>query len=322
MTLALGFGTSHVTARRVAAESLAAGFEPLGDRERGRLGRATAPTLKPAPAAAAPVIGAYETSLLVLAASEDKANPGAGVASPTMPWGWGQLTIDDEGQALGALPPRVAARPLPGRHRPDRRRQHARRRTRTSTSCSARRSGRTATSRRTRRSSGRQKWTGIQMDEQALPIVLAWQLERFDAATWTRAAPHRRVHPAARPGDRAGPLGEPERLLAGHDRGADRRARSARPTSRAATAARGRRRPLRARRRPLGGRRPALDGDLERPVLRRPVLPAPDQGPPSRTAARATASATAGPSARTSARSSTRRSSSSCGSASSASTTR
>ena len=33
---------------------------------------------------------------------------------------------------------------------------------------------------------GRQKWTGIQMDEQAFPIVLAWQLQRFDAATWRK----------------------------------------------------------------------------------------------------------------------------------------
>jgi glucoamylase len=36
----------------------------------------------------------YDQSLLVLAASEDKRNRGASVASPTMPWVWGTLTLE------------------------------------------------------------------------------------------------------------------------------------------------------------------------------------------------------------------------------------
>src|SRR4051812_26657239 len=35
----------------------------------------------------------YDQSVMVLAASEDKANRGAYVASPTMPWVWGTLTL-------------------------------------------------------------------------------------------------------------------------------------------------------------------------------------------------------------------------------------
>ena len=56
----------------------------------------------------------------MLAAHDDKRNPGAGIASPTMPWALGPAHGRQEGQALGAVPPRLAARPLPGRDRRDR----------------------------------------------------------------------------------------------------------------------------------------------------------------------------------------------------------
>jgi glucoamylase len=184
LTLALGFGSSHVTARRVAAESLAAGFDALAAENAAGWTRYRA-TLKPAPTAAAPVVQAYETSLLMLAAHDDKANPGAGIASPSMPWGWGQLTIDEKDKrsapyhlvwprdlyqvataqlAAGATQAANAQLDflLTKAQRPD---GHFPQNTQVS---------------------GRQKWTGIQMDEQALPIVLAWQLERFDPATWRR----------------------------------------------------------------------------------------------------------------------------------------
>lgn len=44
-------------------------------------------TLFPIPAAALPVASAYETSVLLLKAFEDKDNPGAFIASPSRPWG-------------------------------------------------------------------------------------------------------------------------------------------------------------------------------------------------------------------------------------------
>jgi glucoamylase len=182
LTLALGFGTSHVVARRQASEALAAGFAPLA-AENAAGWAAYRATLKPAPAAAAPVADAYETSLLMLAAHDDKRNPGAGIASPTMPWGWGQLTIDKKDKrsapyhlvwprdlyqvataeiAAGALEPANAKLDflLDKAQRAD---GHFPQNVQVT---------------------GRRKWTGIQMDEQAFPIVLAWQLQRFDAETW------------------------------------------------------------------------------------------------------------------------------------------
>jgi glucoamylase len=182
LTLALGFGRTHVTARQAAAETLAAGFDPLA-AENAAGWAAYRATLKPAPAAAAPVIDAYETSLLVLAAHDDKAHPGAGIASPTMPWAWGQLTVDKKDRrsapyhlvwprdlyqvataeiAAGATQAAVNQLDflLREAQRPD---GHFPQNVQVD---------------------GRAKWTGIQMDEQALPIVLAWQLQRFDATTW------------------------------------------------------------------------------------------------------------------------------------------
>lgn len=184
LTLALGFAGDQVAARGVAGEALAAGFEAAAaDNAAGwDTWRAT---LKPAPAAAAPVAAAYETSLLMLAAHDDKRNPGAGIASPTMPWAWGRLTVDKKDKrsapyhlvwprdlyqvataeiAAGAVSSADAkldflldkAQRADG-HFPQN--VHV---------------------------NGRQKWTSIQMDEQAFPIVLAWQLQRYDAETWSK----------------------------------------------------------------------------------------------------------------------------------------
>ena len=184
MTLALGFGGNHVTARRAADESLAAGHEALA-AENAAGWAAYRATLDPAPAAAVPVLDAYETSLLMLAAHEDKANPGAGVASPSMPWGWGQLTIDEKDKRSApyhlvwprdlyqVATAKIAAGDVEAANanldflldKAQRADGHFPQNTQVS---------------------GRQKWTGIQMDEQALPIVLAWQLARFDAATWRK----------------------------------------------------------------------------------------------------------------------------------------
>jgi glucoamylase len=183
-TLALGFATNQVAARRAAAEALAAAFEPLAAQNAAGWDAYRA-TLKPAPAAAAPVSEAYETSLLMLAAHDDKRNPGAGIASPTMPWAWGRLTVDKMDKrsapyhlvwprdlyqvataeiAAGALE-RANAKLDFLLEKAQRADGHFPQNTQVS---------------------GRQKWTGIQMDEQAFPIVLAWQLERFDAATWRK----------------------------------------------------------------------------------------------------------------------------------------
>src|SRR3954454_17619395 len=94
LTLAIGFATVGTAALGVATESLDDGFEAVAsDYKAGWVGYRN--QLKPIPAAAVPVLDAYESSLLVLKAHEDKANPGAFVASPSMPWGWGELRIDE-----------------------------------------------------------------------------------------------------------------------------------------------------------------------------------------------------------------------------------
>jgi glucoamylase len=91
MVLAIGFGADQATASRQAATSLSRRF----DRTRARyasgwasyLGRLRQP---PKPVRDDPALRKlYRQSLLVLAASEDKQNRGASVASPTMPWTWG-----------------------------------------------------------------------------------------------------------------------------------------------------------------------------------------------------------------------------------------
>ncbi|SMD22665.1 glucoamylase [Kibdelosporangium aridum] len=121
----------------------------------------------------------YETSLLVLAASEDKRNRGAFIASPSEPWAFGTnqelsptpgpyhlVWPRDLYQIATAL---IAAGDMAGANRtvdhligvqqPD------------------------GHFPQNNTVSGRPYWTSIQLDESALPIVLAWQLDRRDTKT-------------------------------------------------------------------------------------------------------------------------------------------
>jgi glucoamylase len=184
MTLALGFGSTTNRARASAAGSLAAGFAQLAAENAAGWARYRA-GLKPAPAAAAPVLEAYETSLLMLAAHDDKRHPGAGIASPTMPWGWGLLTIDRKDRRSGpyhlvwprdlyhVATAQIAAGSI----------QAAENHLDFLLGEAQRRDGHFPQNMEV---DGTPKWRGIQLDEQALPIVLAWQLGRFDAATWRK----------------------------------------------------------------------------------------------------------------------------------------
>ena len=256
----------------------------------------------------------------MLAAHDDKRNPGAGIASPTMPWAWGRLTVDKKDKrsapyhlvwprdlyqvataeiAAGAVDAANAkldflldkAQRADGHFpqnvqvdRPPEVDRHP--------------DGRAGVPDRAR--------------------LAARALRRRDLA---QAAADGRVHPPPRPGDRAGPLGEPERLLAGDDRRRDRRARLRRRPG--APQRRDGRRRRATSGSPTAGPAPSSAG--RRPPTARTPTSRTTCGSPrtaGRTAARATASATAGPRGPTSARSSTRASSSSCGSASSGSTTR
>ena len=118
---------------------------------------------------------------MVLAASEDKLNRGASIASPSMPWAWGLLTIEEPSAAYHLVWPRDLY-------------QVATAQIALGDSEAAERSLDFAFERQQKpdgsfpqntRVDGAENWTNLQMDEVALPIVLAWQLRRFDAPTYT-----------------------------------------------------------------------------------------------------------------------------------------
>ena len=175
-TLALGFGTSTPTALAAANSSLASGFgaaelayqsgwhDYLADR--------------PRPSSVAGHERLYDVSLMVLAASEDKTYRGAFIASPTMAWVWGQLAgyngpyhlvwardlYEMASAELAAGDRAAAGRGLDylwtRQQQPD--------------GCLPQNSN----------LDGTPHWTGLQLDEVADPILLAWQLERTDLVTW------------------------------------------------------------------------------------------------------------------------------------------
>jgi glucoamylase len=183
MTLAVGFGRDGGAAQRAARRSLATGFAAAA----GRYAQGWATYLRglkppPAPVAADPRLRAlYRQSPMTLAAHEDKANRGAYVASPTMPWVWGKLTLEGKptsgpyhlvwprdlfhiatalkaaGDDAGAL---RALDYLWRVQKPD------------------------GSWWQNTRVDGREHWTTTQMDQVALPVVLAWWLGRSAAADW------------------------------------------------------------------------------------------------------------------------------------------
>jgi glucoamylase len=96
MTLAIGFGADAATADANATASLAGGFDTAQASFTGAWSAYLA-SLKAPPASVAGDphrLALYRQSLLVLAASEDKQNPGASIAAPNMPWVWGTLTLE------------------------------------------------------------------------------------------------------------------------------------------------------------------------------------------------------------------------------------
>ena len=145
-------------------------------------GTATSAASSAAGDRAAPAATTYDVSVMVLAAHEDKTYRGAYIASPTMPWAWGTGLSNPSG-AYHLVWSRDLYQIATGA---DRRRRHAPAPTARSTTCSSASRSPTARSRRTRRVDGTPHWGDLQLDEVALPIVLAWQLGRTDGAlTWT-----------------------------------------------------------------------------------------------------------------------------------------
>jgi glucoamylase len=180
-TLALGFGAGRAAARTASTRSLRTGFAAAA-RSYAKGWRRYRASLKATPSAARPVRDAYDASAFVLAASEDKQHPGAYIASPSMPWDWSQLTLEkpsgvyhevwsrdlyeiataliadgDTAGASRALDFLLFHQQLPDGHFPQ-----------------------------NSFVDGTQHWTEVQLDQTAFPIVLAWQLKRFDARRWAQ----------------------------------------------------------------------------------------------------------------------------------------
>ena len=179
VTIALGFGATLSDALAAARGSLQAGFEPVAQRYADGW-HAWLDSLTPAPPSAQPWRVEYDVSAMVLAASEDKLHRGAFIASPTMPWAWGLglanpsgayhlvwsrdlyqiatalLAMGDKAGAERALDHLFNVQQKPDGSFP----QNA-------------------------TVDGTPHWTNLQLDEVALPIVLAWQLGRADRDTYS-----------------------------------------------------------------------------------------------------------------------------------------
>jgi len=174
--VALGLGAQPSAARGAATATLASGFDRVARRYAKGWSDYRA-KLPATPASAAGIAGEYDASLFVLAASEDKHNPGAFVASPTMPWDWGQLTLEQPksgpyhlvwprdtyqmATALLAAGDKGAANRavdfmFAHQQRPD------------------------GSFSQNTEVDGTEHWTGTQMDEVSFPIILAHQLNRDD----------------------------------------------------------------------------------------------------------------------------------------------
>jgi glucoamylase len=185
LTMALSFAQTEERARGFASIALRSGFTSISrsyaEGWRAYLGSLKAP---PASVASDPALRAeYDTSLMVMRASEDKTFRGASIASPTMPWHWGDHSIEKGPSAayhlvwsrdlyqvataqLAAGDVASASRELDyllfTQQKPD------------------------GSVPQNSFVDGREKWTSTQMDEVAFPIVLAWQLGRSDARTYAR----------------------------------------------------------------------------------------------------------------------------------------
>jgi glucoamylase len=180
-TLALGFGRTTQQAWRQARSSAAAGWDVLQRRyDRGWHGYLD--ELKDVPASAADVREEYLASVLVVAAAEDKLHRGAFVASPSAPWVWGDEVPDlsspsgayhlvwsrdayQFGTALWAAGDRAAARRIVDwlfgtQQKKD------------------------GSFPQNSDVGGTPVWGELQLDEVALPIVLAHLVGKDDTRTW------------------------------------------------------------------------------------------------------------------------------------------
>jgi glucoamylase len=177
LTLSLGFGANPAAAAKTAGASLRDGFQSVA----ARYARGWHDYLDALPRPRSVRGGLereYDASLMVLAASEDKTYRGALIAAPSMPWVWGNIAgysgpyhlvwsrdaYEIATALLAAGDRRAAGRAVDylwnRQQKPD--------------GCFPQNSN----------LDGSPHWPNLQLDEVADPILLSWQLGRFDAGTW------------------------------------------------------------------------------------------------------------------------------------------
>jgi glucoamylase len=180
LTLAIGFGANAAAASATADASLARGFGPAATRFVAGW-REYLDSLEDPPASAAGMRRLYEQSLMVLAASEDKRARGASIAAPNMPWVWGTLTLEKHefSGPYHLVWPRdfyhvATAQKAAGDDAAATRLLHFLWRVQKPDGSWWQNT----------RVDGKEYWTNLQLDEVALPVVLAWWLGRTGAADW------------------------------------------------------------------------------------------------------------------------------------------
>src|SRR3954454_24148522 len=179
LTLALEFGPARMSALAAAGASIARGFANV--RAAYQAGwHSYLDGLRGIPSSAATQAETYNVSVMSLAAHEDKTYRGGYIASPTMPWVWGTGLENPSGAyhlvwsrdlyeiatALIADGDRAGAQ-------------------RALTYLFERQQKPDGSFPQNSTVDGTPHWTNTQLDEVADPIVLAWQLRRDDANTWS-----------------------------------------------------------------------------------------------------------------------------------------
>jgi glucoamylase len=186
-TLAIGFGQNAAEAAAAAEGSLTAGFAAAETSYNAGWDQYLR-SLKAPPASVAGdarLRRLYEQSLLVLAASEDKTYRGASIAAPNMAWIWGTLKLEEDRPGGRLSGPYHLVWPRDLYH----------------VATAQKAAGDDAAAGRlldylwsvqkpdgsfwqNTRVNRTPKWTTEQLDQTALPVVLAWWLGRTGAADW------------------------------------------------------------------------------------------------------------------------------------------
>ncbi|RJL25206.1 glucoamylase [Bailinhaonella thermotolerans] len=182
-TLALGFGADGDAALATARATLGTGWPKVSAAyARGWHDYVASLKRPPASAARGRNRAVYDSSVMVLAAHEDKANRGAFIASPSMPWAWGtNPELEDPSGAYHLVWARDIVHKATGllaagdRAAADRALTWLFRRQQKPDGSFPQNST----------VEGREHWTNVQMDEVAAPIILAWSLRRTGGDDWS-----------------------------------------------------------------------------------------------------------------------------------------